>query len=162
MCFLTGATLETSSATGTIANRTVTPPPSASISSAGTATEGTDASVAFTVTLDRAATATVTIDYTTANGTASAGSDYTSTSGTLTFATGTTTRTITVPIADDAVNESDETFTVTLSNPSGATLGTSSASATITNRYVTPLTARLANVPAEHGGCGLSRNLSTE
>ena len=150
----TGATLETSSATGTIANRTVTAPPSASISSADTATEGTDASVVFTVTLDRAATATVTIDYATANGTASAGSDYTSTSGTLTFAAGTTTRTITVPIADDAVNESDETFTVTLSNPSGATLGTSSASATITNRYVTPLTASFANVPNEHGGPG--------
>ena len=150
----TGATLETSSATGTIANRTVTAPPSASISSAGTATEGTDTSIAFTVTLDRATTATVTIDYATANGTASAGSDYTSTSGTLTFAAGTTTRTITVPIADDAVNESDETFTVTLSNPSGATLGTSSASATITNRYVQPLTASFANVPNEHGGPG--------
>ena len=150
----TGATLETSSATGTIANRTVTAPPSASISSAGTATEGTDASVAFTVTLDKTATGTVTIDYATSDGTASAGSDYTSTAGTLTFAAGTTSRTITVPIADDSVNESDETFTVTLSNPSGASLGTSSASATITNRYVTPLTARFANMPNEHGGPG--------
>ena len=150
-----GATLGTSAATGTIANRTVTVPPSASISSGASATEGTDTSVAFTVTLDKAATGTVTIDYATSDGTASAGSDYTSTSGTLTFAAGTTSQTITVPIADDAVNESDETFTVTLSNPSGATLGTSSTSATIINRYVPPpLTASFANMPAEHGGAG--------
>ena len=150
-----GATLGTSAATGTIANRTMTVPPSASITSGASATEGTDTSVVFTVTLDKAGTGTVTIDYATSDGTASAGSDYTSTSGTLTFAAGTTSQTITVAIADDSVNESDETFTITLSNPSGASLGTSSASATIINRYVAPpLTASFANMPAEHGGGG--------
>ena len=128
-----GAVLGTASATGTIRNRHVTP--AVSISDAG-GTEG-DGDIAFTVTLDSAASATVTVDYATANGTAD-GDDYTATSGTLTFAAGTTSGTVTVPIADDNVNESDETFTVTLSNASGATLGTASATGTIQNRYVTP------------------------
>ncbi len=129
-----GATLGAASATGTIRNRYVTP--AVSISDAG-GTEGDDSAIAFTVTLDRAATATVTVDYATANGTAD-GDDYTATNGTLTFAAGTTSGTITVPIEDDNENESDETFTVTLSNASGATLGTASATGTIRNRYVTP------------------------
>ena len=124
-----GATLGTASATGTIRNRHVTP--AVSISDAG-GTEG-DGDIAFTVTLDSAATATVTVDYATSDGTADAGDDYTATSGTLTFAAGTTSGTVTVPIADDNVNESDETFTVTLSNASGATLGTASATGTIRN-----------------------------
>ena len=147
-----GASLGTSTATGTIANRTIAVPPRASITGGGNVTEGTDTSVTFTVSLDKAASRSVTLDYATSDGTATAGSDYTSTSGTLTFAAGTTSRTITVPIADDSVNESDETFMVTLSNPSGATLATSSAGATIINRYVPPLTASFANMPAEHDG----------
>ena len=143
-----GATLGTASATGTIENRYVTP--TVSISGGG-GKEGDDDAIAFAVTLDSAATDTVTVDYATANGTAD-GDDYTATSGTLTFDAGTTSGTITVPIADDDENESDETFTVALSNASGATLGTASATGTIENRYVTPLTASFEQVPAEHDG----------
>ena len=120
-----------------VAGPTVAATPTVGISDAG-GTEGDDSAIAFTVTLDSAASATVTVDYATANGTAD-GDDYTATSGTLTFAAGTTSGTITVPIADDDVNESDETFTVTLSNASGATLGTASATGTIRNRHVTPV-----------------------
>ena len=39
----------------------------------------------FTVSLGRAATTAVTVDYATGGGTATAGTDYTSASGTLTF-----------------------------------------------------------------------------
>ena len=47
-----------------------------------------------------------------------AGSDYTANSGTVNFADGeTVAKTITVPITDDAVDEADETFTVTLEQP---------------------------------------------
>ncbi len=47
--------------------------------------EAANAVVAFAVTLSRTATAQVTIDYTTRDGSPQAGSDYTAKSGTLTF-----------------------------------------------------------------------------
>ena len=145
-----GADLGTGTATGTIRNRAVVIP-TASIAG-GSGTEGDDSSISFTVTLDKAASGTVTVDYETSDGTADAGDDYTATSGTLSFSAGTTSKTLTVPIADDTENESDETFTVTLSNASGADLGTSTATGTIENRYVAPLTARFENMPTEHDG----------
>ena len=143
-----GATLGTASATGTIENRNVTPTVSIS---GGSGKEGDDDAIAFAVTLDRTAAGTVTVDYATADGTAD-GDDYTASSGTLSFAAGETSKSISVAIGDDEVNEDDETFTVTLSNPSGAALGTSSATGTIKNREVAPLTASFSDVPAAHDG----------
>lgn len=88
-----------------------------------------------TLTVSRVggSTGAVGVSFTTANGTATAGSDYTLTAGTLSWADGdTSSKTISVPILDDAVQESDETFTMSLSSPTGgAALGTP-ASATIT------------------------------
>jgi hypothetical protein len=54
-------------------------------------------------------------------------------SGQLTFTPGQTSRTLTVNVRGDTVYEPDETFQVTLSNPVGATLGTSVAIGTILN-----------------------------
>ena len=117
----------------------------------GSGTEG-DEAISFSVTLDEAASGAVTVDYATSNGTATAGSDYTATSGTLNFSAGETRKTLAVTISDDTESESDETFTVTLSNASGADLGTTSATGTIRDRTITPVTATFSNVPAEHGG----------
>jgi hypothetical protein len=61
----------------------------------------------------------VTVRYATGNGTATAGKDYTARSGTLFFANGETIKTLTVPIVEDTLNEGDETFQITLSNPKG-------------------------------------------
>ena len=64
----------------------------------------------------------IQVQYATSNGTATAGSDYTTTSGTLSWGDGdTANKTITVPIANNAATEGNESFTVTLSNPGGAT-----------------------------------------
>ena len=86
----------------------------------------------FTVRLPHAATSEVTVEWS-VSGTATAGNDYAAAAatGVLTFAVGETKRTIEVPTNDDADDEGDETITVTLSNPSGATLG-SNVSATVT------------------------------
>ena len=86
----------------------------------------------FTVRLSAAETATVTVDFTTSDGTATAGQDYTATSGTLTFQPGQTVQTISVPVLADGPGEPDETFTVTLSNPSNAVVGDGTATGTIT------------------------------
>jgi hypothetical protein len=64
-------------------------------------------------------------------GAASARCDYIQTLGTLTFAAGETDKVIQIPIIDDAFTEGSETFTLTLSNVTGATLGTSTATLTI-------------------------------
>ena len=102
------------------------------------AREGTDSAVVFAVTLGRASSGTVTVEYATADGNATAGEDYTATSGTLTFAAGVVERSVSVPVLDDAKNEVEETFTLTLSNASGAIIGDGEATGTIVNSDAMP------------------------
>lgn len=94
---------------------------------------GGSLNLTFTVTLASAMSAAATINYATSDGTALAGSDYTATSGTLTFSTGQTSRTFSVPITTDTDSESNETFTVTLSDPSAGGILRATATATITD-----------------------------
>lgn len=86
-----------------------------------TVTEGAGGTTAltFTVSMDPASLAVVTVDYATTDGTATAGSDYTATSNTLTFAPGDITETVTVDVAGDTGYEPDETLMLALSNPVG-------------------------------------------
>ena len=96
-------------------------------------TEGADAVLAFEVTLDRARSAPVTVDYATGNGTATAGEDYVAQSGDLTFAAGETVKTVEVEVLDDLHDEGTETMTLTLSNPSGARIADATATGSIEN-----------------------------
>ncbi|WP_168215697.1 fibronectin type III domain-containing protein [Roseimaritima ulvae] len=107
--------------------------PSLSISDAGASEE--DGSISFIVSLSESLSQSVTFDYATSDVSATAPEDYTSTSGTLTFAPGELSKTISVPVIDDAIeNEADyETFTVDLSNVSGVLVADGSAVGTITN-----------------------------
>jgi hypothetical protein len=70
----------------------------------------------FTVSLQRPYYSDAHVDFTTVSGTATSGTDYQPTSGTLTFLKGETTKTITVKINGDTIQEQDETFSVKLSN----------------------------------------------
>ena len=72
--------------------------------------------MAFSVRLSIPSIQTVTVDWTTADGTAIAGQDYEAATGTLTFSALATTQTIRVPLIDDDLDEAAETFTVALSN----------------------------------------------
>lgn len=88
----------------------------------------------FTVTLSKISQETVTVDYTTGDGTATSGNnDYTAVSGQLTFLPGETSQPVSVAVNGDIIDESNETFFVTLSNAVNAPLGDSEGSATITN-----------------------------
>ena len=117
---------------------TVVGPPGLSVEDGEVDEAGTDAVVSFAVTLDRAASGTVTVAYTTSDGTATAPADYTHTSGSLTFAVGETAHTVSVPVIRDDVNEGSETLTLTLSNPSGAYLEDATATGTINNDGAIP------------------------
>ena len=114
--------------------------------------EAAGALLAFTVTLSRAASGTLTLDYATADGSAQAGVDYTGASGTLTFDAGESSTTIEVAVLDDAHDEGEETFTLTLSNPSAGRLTDDEATGTIENRDPLPkaLLARFGRTAAVH------------
>lgn len=78
----------------------------------------------FSVTLSAASGRAISVDYDSSDGTAMAGSDYTAVSGSVSFAAGEASKNITVNVIDDDLNEESENFTVSLSNPANATLGT--------------------------------------
>ena len=79
-------------------------------------------SISLFVTLSETSLQTVTVDYATSNGTATAGEDYTAASGTLSFAPGDISEPITLTITNDKVDEANETFNVTLSDPTNGTV----------------------------------------
>ncbi|MEQ1851491.1 MAG: Calx-beta domain-containing protein, partial [Chthoniobacteraceae bacterium] len=116
----TAGTTTNVSATGTATITDNDPQPTISIDDI-TVNEGTGTAT-FTVTLSAASGQAVSVAYATGNATATAGSDYNTTSGALNFLPGVTSQTITVPILNDAVFENSETFNVTLSGPTNATI----------------------------------------
>jgi hypothetical protein len=79
----------------------------------------TEGEVVLTVRRSGSLNGTVTVDYQTVAHTASA-SDFTSASGTLTFNSGEAAKSIFVPITNDTLNEGDESFLLSLSNPGGS------------------------------------------
>ena len=73
--------------------------------------EAAGALLAFAVTLSRAASGTVTVDFATADGSAQAGVDYTAARDTLTFQAGESPQTVNVTVLDDLHDEGEETLT---------------------------------------------------
>ena len=110
--------------------------------------EDDGAVLAFAVTLSRAASAALTVDYATSDGSAQAGVDYTAASGTLTFAAGESSRTIEVGVLDDAHDEGEEPLTLTLSNASSGRLSDGKATGTIENRDPLPRAAFAPQITA--------------
>ena len=149
-------------------------PPAISVSDAAVQ-EAEGAVLVFTMTLSRASSTTVTVDYATSDGTAQAESDYTAASGRLTFNAGDTSQTVQVTVLTDSEDESDETLTLTLSNPSQAKLDDATGTGTIENGESSSgtqedppaedppavlLTASFANVPATHNGSNFTFDLT--
>ena len=92
----------------------------------------------FDVTLDRASSSTVTVDYATASGTATA-TDFTAASGTWAFSPGVTTQQIAVQLKGDVTVEPNETFTVNLTNPVNATIADATGQLSIRNDDTAPI-----------------------
>jgi hypothetical protein len=106
----------------------------------------------FTVSLSAASPTPVTVDYATADGSATAPDDYAAAGGALTFAPGETSKQVTVAVAGDLLDEPHETYSLNLSNASGATLGRARGLGTILDDD--PLVALSVDDPsaAETGG----------
>ena len=120
----------------------------------------------FAVTLSLAHDADVTVDYATraATDTAVEGQDYTRTTGTLSFpARSTAAQTISVTVRDDEQDEDDEWFTVTLRNPTHATLAGGAATLAATGRIDdddSPSRVAVADARLTEGGGALRFNVS--
>ena len=126
-----GAALADGTGTGTITDNDEGKLPALSIGDAPPVAEGETA--LFPVTLSAASEQVVTVAFGTVDGTAVAGSDYSATEGSLIFQPGTTRQTVEVVTRQDEIVESDEGFTVKLSDPAGATLEDDRGAGTITD-----------------------------
>ncbi len=144
----TNATVSTASRTGTITDND--PTPSLVIGDVSVA-EGGTASVP--VTLSAPSGRPVTVDFATADGTALSGQDYTAGSGTITFAPGVTSTPVDVTVSADTAYESDETFLVTLTNPSNATISNTQATVTIANEDPVP-SVSIGDAALDEGNAG--------
>ena len=114
--------------------------PTVSVSDAEVSEDGTR--VFFLVSLSHPSREQVTVDVHTSGGTATSGTDFEAVSQTLTFpANSGEPELVPVLVHDDQEPEPDETFTVTLTNPTGATLGDGTATGTIKDNGDTAATA---------------------
>ena len=122
------------------------PPPAVRAVDAAPAAEGSTA--IFTVALNRASGRSVTVAFATADGSALAGQDYTARGGTLTIPAGSTSVPLGVPLADDSVDEGNESFELRIGSPGAATLGDAVATATIVDDDEPPAAAAPAQPSA--------------
>ncbi len=126
----------------TSCTKTETPPPivifpTISLSQSVLVNEGTGnaANAGITVNLSKASTAEFSFKVTTSDGTAIAGQDYTAENGlVVTVQPGELFKTINITLVGDDIFEMDDSFTVSISDPVGATLGSvTSTKVTIIN-----------------------------
>ncbi len=141
-----GATISDAQALGTISSDDI---PFLSIADVTVLESGT---FTFTVTLSQAHVLPVIFDFAAVGGSALVGVDFTGASGQLTIPAGETSVQFTVLVTDDAIVESDETFTVVLSAPQNATIGDGTALATILNIDETSLTVESVLIPEGNTG----------
>lgn len=129
----TNATIGVGTGTGTISD------PDLPVLSVANASANEGSNVSFVASLSGVCTTkNVSFNWATATGTAIA-NDFTSVSSTAaTITAGSTTTNLSVATTTDAIYEADETFTVTLSSQTNATLGTASATGTILNNDTAP------------------------
>ena len=136
---------------GTATIEDATLPPEVHIASDRTGTEGTV--LYFDVELVGLSTKTVSVNYATADVTALAGEDYRGKNGILSFAPGENAKQLRVRLLSDDIDEPEETFTLTLSDPIDARLHSTRAAAvgTIEDTDEPPVVT-VADAHAEEGG----------
>ena len=130
--------------------RAVLPSVSVADVSVGEGTGGTTTAV-FTVTQDKRGKST--INFSTAPGTATA-ADYIPRSGKIRFAGHKLTRTVSVTIIGDAIDESDETFFLKLSGAKGAEIADDEATGTILDNDAPPSVSVGSPVSVPEGQTG--------
>lgn len=110
------------------------PPPAVVVDDIGVigGTSGTTDAV-FTLSLSSKSGRQLSVNFATADGTATAGSDYQSATGTVVFNAGETSKTVTVLVNGDVIDEPIENFFLNLSGAVNATVADAQGMATIGN-----------------------------
>jgi Calx-beta domain-containing protein len=126
--------------------------PSVSVADISVAEGDSGSKVAtFVVSLSAPSPEAVSVDYATVNGTARSPGDYTRATGTVSFAANdpSTSKSVTVNVAGDTLDEGDEDFTLTLSNPVKAAIGRGAAMATIVDDDQPAVSVSVASGPPD-------------
>jgi uncharacterized delta-60 repeat protein len=112
-------------------------------------------SATITVTRTGGTAGATTVGFSTSSGSAASGFDFTNTSGTLNFADGEDSKTFTVPIIDDTLDETNETVNLFINSITGSGLGGSPtfSSLTITDNDPPP-TVSISDVVLTEGNGG--------
>ncbi len=121
-----------SSSTSSSASSSASSGPSVGFSATQYSVDEDMSTLTITVTRAGSSSSTAAVNYATANGTAKSGSEYTSVSGTLNFNANETSKTFTIPIANDTSDDGAKTFTINLTNAVNATLTPNLGTATVT------------------------------
>ena len=115
--------------------------------------DGGSVDAVFVLNLTATSPQTITVNYVTSNSTAIAGADYNAASGTVTFSPGTVTKTISVEVLGDLLDEDTEQFIVTLSNVVDGIISDSTAIGVIEDNDPTP-SLSIADVSKLEGNSG--------
>jgi len=120
-----------------------------------TVTEGDSGTVStdFTVTLSAPSTHRVTVSYSTAPDTATQGTDYVGKTGSVVFQPGEASKTVSVEVIGDTIDEFSETFKLNLNNVDVGVLVKSQGTATIVNNDPPP-TVSLVDLTINEGDFG--------
>jgi hypothetical protein len=155
-----GAAIADGQGVGTISNNDPMPQLSVGNVTVAEGDSGTTAAV-FTAVLARLSGMPASFQYQTVDGTATAADgDYATASGTVTIPAKTLSVTFTVFVNGDRILEPTESFQLQLSNPSGATLTNTTATATITNDDASPQ-IRIDDVTVIEGNSGTTPGVFT-
>ena len=146
------ATLEDDEGVGTIVDDELLPVIDIDEPSMAEGQTGSDP-LTFTVSLSHPSGGTVTVDWTTAAETATDGVDYLGDSGTVTFDPLETSETVEIAVNGDGTYETDETFSVELSNASGAPIGDVRGVGTVDNDDAAPVLS-VSNASIAEGSTG--------
>ena len=121
----------------------------------GSSTATPQGTTAFTFTVTRTSgVGTASVNWAVAHGTTDAADFAGALSGTVAFAAGQTSQVVTVAVRADTEIELDEAFSVVLSSPVQATLGTATAAATVVNDDWPVVSIATADVSRVEGAAG--------
>lgn len=146
------ATISDNQATGGILNDDAQPQISTGDASGAEGDAGTT-NFGFAVSLSNPSSQAVSVDYTTEDGTAASPDDYVAGTGTVNFPPGVTTQNVVVAVVGDVTFEPNEDFTLSLSNPSNATVAEGIGLGTIQDDDNQP-TISISDVTASEGDAG--------